>query len=165
MTRLALIALWVLLWKGNAMAVGFTYNIQLAGYAFDQVDEKGAISHERFVEEFRKFPWASQVAQAKAGSSSPTISVRNKSNGTDYWVSAMKHGDGHVYLVGIVYPKEKPTLFGLGPTKRVRWVEMYVAETENAVEESSRTFFSSRHDQLMKELRGLPKFDEMEASK
>jgi len=146
------------------MANGFTYNIQKAGYAFDQFDEKGAITYERFVEEFRRFPWASQVGQAK-GRSEPTISVRNHSNSTDYWVSAMRHGRGHVYLVGIVHLKEKPTLFGFGRPKSVRWVEIYVAEAPRTVEETFRTFFTGRNEELLNQLRALPKFDEMEAMK
>jgi hypothetical protein len=164
MTCRALVALWVVLFTSNAVASGFSYNIQMAGYAFDQVDEKGAITYERFVQEFRRFPWASQVGQAK-GRSEPTISVRNHSNGTDYWVSAMRHGGGHVYLVGIVHLKEKPALFGLGRPKPVRWLEIYVAETASTVEGTFRTFFAGKHDELLKELRALPKFDEMESRK
>ena len=164
MTCRTLVALWTVLLTNSAMANGFTYNIQMAGYRFDQVDEKGAITYERFVEEFRKFPWTSQVGQAK-GRSEPTISVRNHSNGTDYWVSAMRHGGGHVYLVGIVYSKEKPALFGFGKPKPVRWLEIYVAETGRTVEETSRTFFADKHDELLNQLRVLPKFDEMESKK
>lgn len=144
--------------------MAYTYNVQLAGYAFDQFDEKGPVDYERFVQEFRKFPWASQVGQAK-GRSEPTISVRNLSNGTDHWVSAAKHGGGHIYLVGIVRTKEKPGIFGLGRPKPVRWVEIYVAEEAGTVEKTFRTFFGGNTEALLRELRALPKFDEMEASR
>ena len=144
--------------------IAFTCNIQLAGYGFDQFDEKGPIDYEGFVREFRTFPWASQVGQAQ-GRSEPTLSVRNHSNGTDYWVSAAKHGHGHVYLVGIVHTKEKSGMFGLGRPKPVRWVEIYVAEEAGTVEKTFRTFFGGSTETLLTELRALPKFDEMEARK
>jgi hypothetical protein len=158
------LALSAALFATGAMADNFTYDVQMAGYAFDRFDERGAITYERFVQEFRRFPWVSQVGQAKGGSE-PTISVHNHSNRTIYWVSAARHGSGHVYLVGIVHPKEKPTLFGLGRPKTVRWVEIYVAETPSAVEDTFRTFFAGRHDELLGQLRALPKFDEMEAKR
>lgn len=158
----ALLALLAALTAINAMANNFTYNVQLAGYAFDQSDEKGAITYERFVQEFRKFPWTSQIGRAN-GRSEPTLSVVNHSSNTAYWVSAMRHGSSHVYLVGIVYPKEKPALFGFGKPETVRWLEIYVAETPGTVEETFRTFFAGRHEELLRQLRALPKFDEMEA--
>ena len=145
-------------------ANGFTYNIQLAGYAFDQFDEKGSIDYDRFVHEFRAFPWASQVGRAN-GRSEPTLSVRNRWNGIDCWVSAAKHDAGHVYLLGIVHTKEKPGFLGLGRPKPVRWVEIYVAEEAGTVEKTFRTFFGGNTEALLSELRALPKFDEMEARK
>jgi hypothetical protein len=91
--------------------------------------------------------------------------VRNHSNGTDHWVSAAKHGAGHVYLLGIVHTKEKPGFWGLGRPKPVRWVEIYVAEEAGTVEKTFRTFFGGNTETLLSELRALPKFDEMEARK
>lgn len=146
------------------LPVGYTYNIQLAGYGFDQFDEKGPIDYDRFVHEFRAFPWASQVGQANGGSA-PTLSVRNRSNGTDHWVSAAKHGAGHIYLLGIVHTREKRGFLGLGSPKPVRWVEIYVAEEAGTVEKTFRTFFAGNTEALLSELRALPKFDEMEARK
>jgi hypothetical protein len=146
------------------MADGFTYNIQLAGYAFDQVDEKGSVDYDRFVHEFRAFPWASQVGRAN-GRSEPTLSVRSLSNGTVFWVSAAKHDAGHVYLLGIVHTRQKPGMFGLGRPKSVRWVEIYVAEEAGTVEKTFRTFFGGNTEALLAQLRALPKFDEMEARK
>lgn len=164
MTHLVLLALSAALFTTSAMADNFTYNVQQAGYAFDKFDEKGAITYDGFVQEFRSFPWASQVGQAK-GRSEPTISVRNHSNKTDYWVSAAKNGSGLAYLVGIVHPKEKPGLFGLGKPRTVRWVEIYVAETPGVVEDTFRTFFGGKHEELLRQLQALPKFGEMEAKR
>jgi hypothetical protein len=164
MTRWVSLALAAVLFTTSAMADNFAYNVQMAGYSFDQFDEKGAITYEGFVQEFRRFPWASQVGQAK-GRSEPTISVRNGSNNTDYWVSAAKHGNDLVYLVGIIYPKEKPALFGLGKPKTVRWLEIYVAETPSTVEDTFRTFFTGKHDDLLRQVRALPRFGEMEAKR
>jgi hypothetical protein len=144
------------------MADGFTYNIQMAGYAFDRYDEKGAVTYEQFVKEFRSFPWATQVGKANGGSE-PTLSVRNQSKGTDYWVSAATHKSAYVYLMGFIYPKEKRGLFGFGTPKPIRWLEIFVAEDAKTVEDTFRTFFSGNDEQLLGQLRLLPKFAEMEA--
>jgi hypothetical protein len=144
------------------MADDFTYNLQMAGYRFDQYDERGSISYDQFVREFRSFPWASQVGTANGGSE-PTIFVKNHTSNTDLWVSAAKHDDGFVYLVGITYPIEKRGFFGLGGPKQIRWVKIYVAEMAKTVEDVFHKFFSGEHDQLMRQLESLPPFAEMEA--
>ena len=91
------------------------------------------MTYEQFVREFRSFPWATQVGKASGGSE-PTISVRNQSDGTDYWVSAAKHKSGYVYLVGIVHLKEKRSFLGFGTP--IRWVEIFVAEDAKTVEDT-----------------------------
>jgi hypothetical protein len=65
--------------------------------------------------------------------------------------------------VGFIYPKEKRGLFGFGTPKPIRWLEIFVAEDAKTVEDTFRTFFSGNDEQLLGQLRLLPKFAEMEA--
>jgi hypothetical protein len=144
------------------MADSFSYDFQMAGYPFDKFDEKGKIEYPIFVEEFRHFPWMQQIGKANGGSE-PTISVKNLTNNTVFWVSIIGDQKRHAYLVGIVYPKETKSFLGLCKAKTVRWVEIYVAEQASTVEKTFKTFFEGKHDQLMNQLKQLEKFDEMEA--
>ncbi|MEM7027262.1 MAG: hypothetical protein AAF410_03425 [Pseudomonadota bacterium] len=145
-------------------AENFIYDIQLAGYQFNQYDDKGNADLKIFMEEFRTFPWSEQVGKANGGSE-PTISVRNLSEKTVYWVSAAPHEEGHVYLLGIVYPKVKKSFFGLGKDKKIRWVEIYVDEDGSAVEDIASAFFDGNFESLMSQLSTLPKFAEMESQR
>lgn len=143
------------------MADNITLDIQMAGYRFDQYDEKGPTTYSAFLKEFRAFPWSAQVGKANGGSE-PTIGVKNHSSKIDLWVSAAKHEDSHVYLVGVVYPKQKRSLLGLGKPVEVRWIEIYVAEEAATVESTFKTYFGGSFDELMSQLRKLPAFAEME---
>jgi hypothetical protein len=144
------------------MADSFSYNLQMAGYPFEKFDEKGKIDYPKFVEEFHNFPWMQQIGKANGGSE-PTISVKNLTNNTVFWVSIIGDQRRHAYLVGIVYSKEAKSFLGLGKAKTVRWVEIYVAEQATMVEKTFKTFFDGKHEELMNQLRQLEKFDEMEA--
>jgi len=146
----------------GVMADHFTYNIQMSGYKFEQYDEKGTTDYSNFLKEFRAFPWSTQVGKSNGGSES-TISVKNLSNQTDLWVSVMGESSDYLFLVGIVYKKEVTGFLGLGKTKTIRWLEIYVAETDYIVESTFSMFFKGDHTQLMSELIKLPKYDEMEA--
>lgn len=146
------------------MANSFSYDVQMAGYAFDKFDERGKIEYPKFVEEFRSFPWMQQIGKANGGSE-PTISVKNITNDTIFWVSIIGDQKRHAYLVGIVYLKETKSFLGFGKPKSKRWVEIYVAEKASTVEGTFKTFFDGKHEQLMNQLRQLEKFDEMEAKR
>lgn len=139
----------------------FTYDVQMAGYAFDRTDQKGEIGFSKFIAEFRAFPWLQQVGRAN-GSSEATLSVRNRTQGTDLWVSIAGSPSDHVFIVGFTYPKDRVSLFGLS-SKKVRWLEMYVAPEPSMVEELFRAFFNGEHEQVRLQLGKLEKFDEMEA--
>src|SRR3546814_2194298 len=54
------------------------------------------------------------------GGSEPTISVKNLTNSTDYWVSIMGNPSRYAFLVGIVYSKETRSLFGLARSEERR---------------------------------------------
>ena len=74
------------------MASSLTYDIQQAGYDFDQYDLKGEASYEKFVQEFREQPWKDQVGKSNGGSE-PTISVKNSESKIYYWVSVIREAD------------------------------------------------------------------------
>lgn len=60
-----------------------------------------------------------------------------------------------------MYEKQKRPL--IGKAVPVRWVEIYVAEEAATVESTFKTYFGGSFDQVMSQLRALPKFTEMEA--
>ena len=68
-----------------------------------------------------------------------------------------------MYLVGVVYTKERRGFLGLGKPKPVRWVEIYIAQDAAIVEKEFKVFFLGQDKQLFDQLHQLPKFDEMEA--
>lgn len=109
----------------KVVANSLTYDIQRAGYDFDQYDFKGEASYEVFVQEFRRFPWKEQVGKSNGGSE-PTISVKNSDTKIYYWVSVIGEPDDYAYLVGIVQPKKSKSWFG--KEKEVLWVSIYVSE-------------------------------------
>lgn len=139
----------------------FTYEVQMAGYAFDRTDQKGEIGVSEFIAEFRAFPWLQQVGRANGGSEA-TLSVRNRTQGIDLWVSIAGSPIDHAYIVGSTYPKDKVAMFGL-ISKKVRWLEMYIVPESSMVEELFRAFFNGEHEQVRLQLGKLEKFDEMEA--
>ncbi len=146
----------------NVMAGSFTYEIQQAGYGFDQYDFKGEATYEIFIEEFRNFPWVEQVGK-KTGGSEPTISVINKEQKNNYWVSVIGEPSKYAYLVGIAQPKIVKSLFGFGKEKEVRWLTIYVAEQQQTVENTFKLYFTGCIKELNEELSRLPLFAEQEA--
>jgi hypothetical protein len=147
----------------TAMANPFMYDIQHAGYRFDQYDLKGNATFEIFQNEFRDFPWKDQVGNNKGGSE-PTISVKNSETNIDLWVSVIGSQDEFTYLVGIVQPKKVKTMFGFGKEKEVNWVTAYVLEQPQWVEELFQLYFLGKIDELNSRLSSLPIFLEQEAA-
>jgi len=153
----------ITLFSGSVMANSFTYDIQQAGYRFDQYDLKGKATFEIFKEEFRGFPWKDQVGNNKGGSE-PTISIKNSDTNIDLWVSVIGNSKEFAYLVGIVQPKKVKTMFGLGKEKEVQWVSAYVLEKPEWVEEAFQLYFSNKIDVLNSNFSALPIFLEQEAA-
>jgi len=153
----------IIFFSGTAMADSFTYDIQQAGYRFDQYDLKGNATFEIFKNEFRAFPWKDQVGNNKGGSE-PTISVKNSETNIDLWVSVIGRPDEFAYLVGIVQPKKVKTMFGFGKEKEVNWVTAYVLEQSEWVVEAFQLYFLGKTDELNSRLSSLPIFLEQEAA-
>lgn len=156
----------LLLIAAVAMADTYTYDIQQAGYEYDQTDEKGELDFDLFVTEFRDFPWLDQVGlNANTGKSEPTISVKNQDSETSLWVSIIGDKRENAWLVGYIYPTTKKGLFGLGAAKEVRWLEIYVVEQTDAVEAYFKRYFEGERDSLLASLKNHEKFAEMESLK
>ena len=146
----------------NTIAGSYTYDIQQAGYDFDQYDLKGEATYEIFIEAFRRFPWVEQVGK-NTGGSERTISVKHKESKIDYWVSVIGKPNEYAYLVGIVQPKMVKTIYGFGKEKEVRWVSVYIAEQQQTVERTFKFYITGKIQELNQELSRLPLFIEQEA--
>ena len=151
----------------SAMADQFTYRYQLAGYAYDRYDEKGAIDYDGFAAAFDQFPWTAQLRQSTAVGEgcSATIFVTDSERHLDYWVSIAGDEKKPFFLLGVTYDKEVRGFLGFGKPRQTRWVEIYVAPSRDSVLSTFRLFFTGQTDELMKTLRSYDKFDEMEAWK
>ncbi len=145
-----------------AMADTYKFNVQMAGYPFDKVDEKGAISYDIFIKEFNSFPWKDQAGKSNGGSEA-TITVQNIERNEDYFISVIGDDKEYAYLIGVIYPKEIKPFLGLGKAKTVRWLEIYIAEKESTVLSTSKLFFLRDNAALKNELKQLPLFLEQEA--
>ena len=133
--RNLILFLTLITWTINVEATTFTYDIQKAGYGFDQYDLKGKASYSIFIDAFKSYPWKAQVGNSNGGSEA-TISVRNKSINTDLFVSVVGDANEFSYLIGIVEPKKLKSFFGLGKEKEVRWVSIYLSEQSDDVDVS-----------------------------
>jgi hypothetical protein len=143
----------------------FTWNIQLAGYDYQQYDEKGEINYENFISEFSKFPWIEQIEKSNEikNGCSPTLSVKDNKSGTNFWVSMSGDKNDSGYLIGYVYQKTVKGLFGLGKPKEKKWVEIYLTSDSEVVKNCFKSFFNRKTDELISKLKTLELFDEMEA--
>jgi hypothetical protein len=143
----------------------FTYNIQLAGYAYEKFDEKGETNFNEFSNTFDTFPWLDQLDaydKIKEGCSA-TISVKSINADKDFWISIAGDRKKYFFLVGLVYMKIKKGLWGFGKEKAVRWVDIYEIEDRDKIKSLFRLFFDNKIDNLESELLNLRKFDSMKA--
>jgi len=63
--------------ESKNMTKNFTWNIQKAGYEFDQYDLKGKTDYHPFIKELEQYPWKKELIKANKnpGKVSPTLSV------------------------------------------------------------------------------------------
>jgi hypothetical protein len=148
--------------QANSM---FTYDIQYGGEPHQKYDLKGQTNYSNFISAFESFPWLDEIDKANANpeGSSPTLSVKNKSDERDFWVSMSGDRTNHGYLVGYVFPKTKKGLFGFGKEKTVKWLEIYLIEDQQQVKDFFQLYFDKKYEQLHSQLSHLEKFGEMEA--
>ena len=140
----------------------FSYNLQLAGYDYDQYDQKGALDYAEFKKVFESFDWLKEIRKIEAikKGCSTTVSVKNDQNETELWVSAAGAAeDGSLlFLIGYIYEKD---IERINPKKK-RWLEIYASEGAQPVYENFELFFSSQPTKLLNNLRKLDLYTEME---
>jgi hypothetical protein len=122
----------------------YTYNIQLAGYAFQCKDEKGAIDFDTFVEVFENFPWGEQMRQREkmAGGCSATISVLDRQQFRVLWVSVMGNDRRPTFLIGTVIYKTKADKTRVRKSRIAKVNEIYIAPSRRSVLCAFRLFFA-----------------------
>lgn len=141
----------------------FTWNIQQAGYNYEQVDEMGEISHADFMEQFHQFPWLEQLDKINALplGASPTLLVTDLAQNKSLWISMAGDRTLFSYLIGYVYPKEKSIILGLGKRK-TRWVEIYELSNLDIIEYCFQLFFQLNYAKLEDTFQQLHFYNQME---
>ncbi len=147
------------------MTENFTWNIQKAGYDFDQYDLKGQTDYRNFIREFEQFPWKEQLKMASENPDkvSPTLAVTDDKENKTFWVSIAGDQNEQGYIIGYVYPKMKKGFFGLGKENQVKWLEMFLTQDGELIKRLYQLLFDRQYDKLYAELNQLEKFGEMEA--
>ena len=143
----------------------FTYEIQYGGDPHNKYDLKGRTDYDNFISVLETFPWLDEIEKANTNRNgcSPTLSVKNKTDERDFWVSMSGDRNNHGYLVGYVYPKTKKGFLGFGKEKIVRWVEIYLTEDRQQIKYFFRLYFDNKYDLLHSEIKQLEKFGETAA--
>ena len=133
----------------------YTYNYQLAGYAFHYYDDKGPVDFRTFAKAFESFPWGEQMRQREkmAEGCSATISVVDHEQRFHYWVSVMGDDRRPTFLLGAVYDKRLRRSARRKKPETVQWVETRIAPSRRSVLSTYRIFFAGETDKLRRRLR------------
>ena len=143
----------------------FTYDVQHGGDSHDKYELKGQTDYDNFMLAFDAFPWVDEIERSNANQngSSPTLSVKNKTDNKDFWVSMAGDRNNHGYLIGYVYLKTKKGVFGFGKLKTFKWAEIYLTEDKQLIEYLFKIYFDKNYDRLHYEIKRLEKFRESKA--
>ncbi len=144
----------------------FTWNVQKAGYDFDQKDLKGNINYQGFITEFEQFPWLDELKRVKEypDKVSPTISVVDEKENRIFWVSIAGNQKEYEFIIGYIYPKKKRTFFGFGKEKKIKWLDMFTTKDTELIKSFFRLQFDREYEKLFSELNQLDKFGETEVN-
>lgn len=143
----------------------FTYNIQLAGYNYNQYDEKGTTDYATFIKVVEQFPWIEQLEKYNdiQQGCSATISVTNLNSYNSLWISITGDSDTNNHIIGYVYPKSVKTFLGLGKEKTKQWVDIYNIDDSVLIKELFAMFFNNNTLSLQEKLSQEEKFQSMAA--
>lgn len=144
----------------------FTWNVQKAGYDFDQKDLKGNINFQGFITEFEQFPWLDELKRVKEypDKVSPTISVVDEKENRIFWVSIAGNQKEYEFIIGYIYPKKKRTFFGFGKEKKIKWLDMFTTKDTELIKSFFRLQFDREYEKLFSKLNQLDKFGETEVN-
>lgn len=142
----------------------FTWNVQKAGYDFDQKDLRGNINYKDLITEFEQFPWLDELKRVKEypDKVSPTISVVDEKEDRIFWASISGNQREYGFIIGFIYPKKKKTFFGFGKEKEIRWLDMFTTQDSKLIKRLFRLQFDREYEKLFSELIKLNKFGETE---
>ncbi|MDT3367660.1 MAG: hypothetical protein LIR40_03315 [Bacteroidota bacterium] len=151
--------------KTNNIVDKFTWEVQLAGYDYEKLDEKGEIRLEDFILEFEKFPWIEQIESRNKiqEGCSPSLFVNDHKSSTCLWVSMTGDKKEYVYLIGYVYKKTVKDYYGPGNPKEINWVEIYLTDDAELVKRCYNLFFHRETVKLVKRLKKLKMYGEAES--
>lgn len=146
------------------MTNNFTWNVQKAGYEFDQKDLKGNTDYQNFIREFEQFPWLNELKKANetTGKAEPTLSVIDEKENKIFWASISGNQKEYGFIIGYIYPKKKKTFFGFGKEKEIRWLDMFQTQDTELIKRFFRLQFNREYEKLNSELNKLEKFGETE---
>lgn len=139
----------------------FTYSVQMAGYDYEKVDEKGQTNYEDFIHAFDAFPWIEQLEERNhlQYGASATVSVSAADENKDLWVSIAGSKEQHAFLIGYDHIIKKREFWGLGKEKSMKWVDIFITEDMDAIRTLFNFFFDRQFSTLEIELSKLEMFD------
>lgn len=141
------ISILILLICFSLLGQDMNIKIQRAGYDFEQYDNLGAVSYEKFISEFNSYPWSSEVGTAN-GKCEPTISVEDNENYSIFWVSVIGDSSDYAYLVGRNYLKDTKKYYFFGSAVQTKWVEAIVTEDPQRVLSLFKLYFDRNFENI-----------------
>jgi hypothetical protein len=142
-----------------------TYDIQLAGYDYNQYDEKGEVDLQTFMKIIEQFPWIEQLEKYNENQKgcSATISVTNLSTNNSLWISIVGNRNNYNFLIGYVYPKTTKGFLGLGKERIKRWIDIFNIDDFVLIKNYFSLFFNGNEKLLQEHLSKEEKFQSMVA--
>jgi hypothetical protein len=135
--------------------------IQYAGYAFNQLDEKGNLRYNEMVALFDEFPWMEQWQIGTRITSGCAACISAESGEQALWVSIATADKEPIFLLGYAYPKIVRSWLLAGKRRTVKWVDIYEA-TSIEIKYCYRLFFAGQTAELQKELSLLKHYDSLD---
>ncbi|WP_296047741.1 hypothetical protein [uncultured Alteromonas sp.] len=135
---------------------GYTYQIKRTGRSFCQLENKGLVSYQVFLTEFKQYLWPATAGEARP-SNETTLSVKHVSSNTELFVSTVGSAEDFAYLVGVVNAPENvsPRQSSDGAGRRV---QVYISEQHSDVSRLFSQFFRGQWALLYETLGALPVF-------
>ena len=145
----------------------FILQVALATCEIDDLVDGGAIDLDGFINEFRRFDWAGEVAREYwSRKLSPGLGVINQRNGSTLWTSAWdwlsllnksgapSHEPALSFIVGLNNGPKPPDIYCRKEDREMK-ILRFTAESPEVVEYLFALYFGDRYDELYRELFNL----------